>query len=153
MKFALSFPFVLTFLFLARPAWAQDTIALEIKYKGFNTFFIAVANAGLEEKLRAAGPFTVFAPTDDAFRNLPKAQLDALMADKEKLAAVLSHHIVEGKLALADLKPGKLKALDGKELDLQPGKEGVKIGTANIVKPNVKAANGVIHGIDAIQMP
>lgn len=153
MKTIFSFPVLVALLAFALPLQAQKPVARELVTKGFNTLASAVKSAGLEEKLGGPGPFTFFAPTDNAFRNLPKVQLDALLADKEKLAAVLNKHLVSGTHAAADLKVGKLTTLGGTELSLTKVDGKLKVNEAIVVKPDVKASNGVIHGIDTILLP
>jgi uncharacterized surface protein with fasciclin (FAS1) repeats len=125
-----------------------DTVT-ELHKKGFNTLVAAITKTDYLDKV-ASGTYTVLAPTDVAFRDLPKAQLDALLADKEKLTAVLSHHLVEGKVSTADLKAGKVKTLGGSEVSAKVVDGKLKIGAATVVKPDLGATNGVIHGIDKI---
>ena len=130
---------------------AQDVVT-ELLKKGFNTLLAAVAKTEYLEKL-ASGTHTLLAPSDVAFRDLPKAQLDALLADKEKLTAILSHHIIDGKLSSADLKAGKVKTLGGSEVQATVVDGKLKIGAATFVRPDLQATNGVIHGIDKILQP
>lgn len=151
---------VVTSLVFATSVWAQDAkpaavIPTELINKGFNTLQSAVASAGLIETLSAAGPFTFFAPNNAAFKKLPADQLSALLKDKEKLAAVLKNHIVEGKLTSADLKAGKVKTLGGAELDIKVAGGVISVNSAKVVKErkDVAASNGVIHGIDTVLLP
>ena len=104
------------------------------------------------DTLKGPGPFTVFAPTDEAFAKIPKADLDALLADKKKLAAVLTYHVVPGKVMAADVKAGKVKTVQGSELTLSTT-GGVKVDNAKVVSTDVVASNGVIHVIDSVIMP
>lgn len=127
---------------------AQDIIT-ELAKKGFNTLVDAIGKTDLHEKL-ASGSFTLLAPTDNAFRDISKAQLDALMADKEKLTAVLSNHLIEGKLSAAELKSAKPKTLSGTSLEVKSVDGKLKVNGAIVVKPDVPASNGVIHGIDKV---
>ena len=113
----------------------------------------AVTAAGLVDTLKGAGPFTVFAPTNDAFAKIPKADLDALLADKAKLTAVLTHHAIAGKVEAKDVKTGIVTMLDGTDVLLTVGKDGVTIGAAKIVKTDIQASNGVIHVIDTVILP
>ena len=148
---------VTTFVF-ASSVWAQGAkpaapIPDELGYKGFNTLKSAVISAGLSDALSGAGPFTIFAPTDAAFKKMPADKLSALLKDKEKLAAVLKNHVVEGKVASADVKPGKVKTLGGGELNLKVAAGAVTVNDAKVVKKDVAASNGVIHGIDTVLLP
>lgn len=153
---------LVTLLLATVPANAQDPkggrkdptqdLVTELVKKGFNTLLAAVAKTEYLDKL-ANGTHTLLAPSDVAFRDLPKAQLDALLADKEKLTAILSHHIIDGKLSSADLKAGKVKTLGGSEVQATVVDGKLKIGAATIVKPDLQATNGVIHGIDKILQP
>ncbi len=150
---------VVTLLLASVPANAQDAkggrkdptqdLVTELVKKGFNTLLAAVAKTDYLDTL-AKGQHTLLAPTDVAFRDLPKAQLDALLADKEKLTTILSHHIIDGKVSSADLKSGKVKTLGGTEVKATVVDGKLKIGAATIVKPDLQATNGVIHGIDKI---
>jgi uncharacterized surface protein with fasciclin (FAS1) repeats len=94
----------------------------------------------------------VFAPTDAAFAKIPKADLDALLADKAKLTAVLTYHVVPGKVMAADVKAGNVKTVQGSELTGST-MGGVKVDAANVVATDVAASNGVIHVIDTVVMP
>jgi uncharacterized surface protein with fasciclin (FAS1) repeats len=119
----------------------------------FNTLVAAVQKAGLVETLKGKGPFTVFAPTDEAFAKVPKDQLDALLADKEKLTKVLTYHVVPGKVMAADVKAGKAKTVAGNSLTISTDNGGVQIDNANVIKADIGASNGVIHVIDSVVIP
>lgn len=118
----------------------------------FKTLATALQAAGLVDTLKGPGPFTVFAPTDEAFAKIPKAQLDALLADKAKLTAVLTYHVVPGKVLAADVKAGKVKTVQGKELSVTTA-SGVMVNQAKVIKTDIAADNGVIHVIDTVVMP
>ena len=118
----------------------------------FKTLATALTAAGLVDTLKGPGPFTVFAPTDAAFAKIPKAKLDALLKDKEKLTAVLTYHVVPGKVMAADVKAGKFKTVQGSELTVTT-KGGVKVDKAKVTKTDIVADNGVIHVIDTVMMP
>jgi uncharacterized surface protein with fasciclin (FAS1) repeats len=133
-------------------AQAKDIVDTAIGAGDFKTLAIALEKAGLVQTLRGPGPFTVFAPTDAAFAKVPKAQLDALLADKEKLAAVLTYHVVPGKVMASDVKAGKVKTVQGSDLTVSTA-GGVKVDAANVVKTDIAADNGVIHVIDTVVMP
>ena len=133
-------------------AFAQDVVDVAAKAGNFNTLVTAVKAAGLVDTLKGPGPFTVFAPTDAAFAKVPKAKLDALLADKAALTKVLTYHVVPGKVMAADVKPGKVKTVEGQELTVTT-KGGVMVDNAKVVATDVVASNGVIHAIDTVLMP
>jgi uncharacterized surface protein with fasciclin (FAS1) repeats len=113
----------------------------------------AVKAAGLVETLKGEGPFTVFAPTDEAFAKIAKADLDALLADKDKLTAILTYHVVPGKVLAADIvKLDSAKTVQGGTIAISTS-DGVKVDDASVVKTDVMASNGVIHVIDTVIMP
>jgi len=112
-----------------------------------------INEAGLADTLRGPGPFTVFAPTDAAFRKVPKATMDALAADKRQLVAVLSYHVVGGQLNSADIKPGNVKTVNGAELPISRTGDFIGVDQALVTRADVKAANGVIHVIDEVLLP
>ena len=97
-------------------------------------------------------PFTVFAPTDAAFAKIPKAQLDALLADKAKLTSVLTYHVVPGKVMSKDVKAGMVKTVQGSSLTVAT-MGGVKVDNANVTAVDIVADNGVIHVIDTVVLP
>lgn len=133
-------------------AQAKDIVDTAVSAGQFKTLATALQAAGLVETLKGPGPFTVFAPTDEAFAKLPKAQLDALLADKAKLTAVLTYHVVAGKVMAADVKAGKVKTVQGKELTVATA-GGVTVNQAKVTKTDIAADNGVIHVIDTVVMP
>ena len=133
-------------------AFAQDIVDVAAKAGNFNTLVTAVKAAGLVDTLKGPGPFTVFAPTDAAFAKVPKAKLDALLADKAALTKVLTYHVVSGKVMAADVKAGKVKTVEGQELTVTT-KGGVMVDNAKVVATDVAASNGVIHAIDTVLMP
>ncbi|MHB8950584.1 MAG: fasciclin domain-containing protein [Rhodoferax sp.] len=133
-------------------AQAKDIVDTAISAGSFKTLATALTAAGLVDTLKGKGPFTVFAPTDDAFAKIPKADLDALLKDKAKLTAVLTYHVVAGKVMAADVKAGKVKTVQGSELTVTT-MDGVKVNNANVVKTDIVADNGVIHVIDTVVMP
>jgi uncharacterized surface protein with fasciclin (FAS1) repeats len=119
----------------------------------FKTLATALQAAGLVETLKGKGPFTVFAPTDEAFAKIPKADLDALVADKAKLTKVLTYHVVAGKVMAADVvKLKEAKTVEGQMVKIDTS-NGVKIDNARVVKADVEASNGVIHVIDSVLLP
>jgi len=120
----------------------------------FNTLVAAVKAAGLVETLSGEGPFTVFAPTDEAFAAIPKAELESLLADKEALTAVLTYHVVPGRVTAADVSGLRsATTLQGQSVQVKVGQEGVMIDGATVIVADVEATNGVIHVIDRVILP
>ena len=121
----------------------------------FNTLVAAVKAAGLVETLNGKGPFTVFAPTDEAFAKLPAGTVENLLKpeNKEKLVAVLTYHVLPGELMAADVRTTNAKTVNGKKLAIKVHDGKVTVGGANVVKTDIDASNGVIHVIDAVLIP
>lgn len=136
----------------ALAAQAKDIVDTAVAAGQFKTLATALQAAGLVDTLKGKGPFTVFAPTDEAFAKIPKAQLDALLADKAKLTAVLTYHVVPGTVMAKDVKAGKVKTVQGSELTISTT-GGVMVDKAKVVKTDITASNGVIHVIDSVVMP
>ncbi|HKV07403.1 MAG TPA: fasciclin domain-containing protein [Thermoanaerobaculia bacterium] len=137
----------------AAAAKTADIVDTAVAAGSFNTLVTAVKAAGLVDTLKGPGPFTVFAPTDEAFAKLPAGTLDALLKDKEKLKAVLTYHVVPGKVMAADVvKLSSAKTVQGGTLAIDT-RSGVKVGTANVVKTDIATSNGVIHVIDTVLIP
>jgi uncharacterized surface protein with fasciclin (FAS1) repeats len=133
-------------------AQAKDIVDTAVAAGSFKTLATALQAAGLIDTLKGKGPFTVFAPTDEAFAKVPKDQLDALLKDKAKLTAVLTYHVVPGKVMAKDVKAGKVKTVQGAELTLGTT-GGVTVDNAKVVKADIVADNGVIHVIDTVVIP
>ncbi len=133
-------------------AQAKDIVDTAVAAGNFNTLATALKAAGLVDTLKGKGPFTVFAPTDAAFAKVPKADLDALLKDKAKLTAVLTYHVVAGKVLAADVKAGKVKTVQGSEITVTTS-GGVKVDGANVTATDIIADNGVIHVIDSVIIP
>jgi uncharacterized surface protein with fasciclin (FAS1) repeats len=133
-------------------AQAADIVDTAVAAGNFKTLATALQVAGLVDTLKGPGPFTVFAPTDAAFAKVPKAQLDALLADKAKLTAVLTYHVVPGKVMAKDVKAGKVKTVQGSELTLGTA-GGVTVDNAKVTTADIAADNGVIHVIDTVLIP
>ena len=131
----------------------KNIVDTAISAGSFNTLVTAIQKAGLVETLKGKGPFTVFAPTDAAFAKIPKAQLDALLADKAMLTKVLTYHVVAGKVMAADVKAGSVKSVEGENLTITTDNGGVQVDKANVVKTDIVASNGVIHVIDSVMIP
>ncbi|MGE5379243.1 MAG: fasciclin domain-containing protein [Candidatus Saccharibacteria bacterium] len=119
----------------------------------FNILIAAVKAADLEESLSDDGPITFFAPTDEAFNKLPKGTIDNLMRDKEKLVAILTYHIVPGKIMAVDtIKNHSARTINGAIIHIDTC-DGVKVNNANVIHADIPAKNGVIHAIDAVLLP
>ena len=131
---------------------AKDIVDVAAGAGIFKTLAAALGAAGLVDTLKGAGPFTVFAPTDAAFAKIPKADLDALLADKAKLTAVLTYHVVAGKVMAKDVKAGKVKTVQGSELTVGTS-SGVTVDGARVTATDIVASNGVIHVIDSVIIP
>jgi uncharacterized surface protein with fasciclin (FAS1) repeats len=131
---------------------AADIVDTAVGAGSFKTLAVALGAAGLIDTLKGKGPFTVFAPNDAAFAKIPKADLDALLKDKAKLTAVLTYHVVPGKVMVADVKAGKLKTVQGSDLTVTTS-NGVMVNNAKVIKTDIVADNGVIHVIDTVLMP
>jgi len=132
----------------------RDIVDVAAGAGSFNTLIAAVQAAGLEETLRGEGPFTVFAPTDEAFAAIPEADLKALLADREKLRAVLTYHVVPGRMMAGDVIGSReLGTAQGQALSVMAGDDGVMIDAARVVQTDIVASNGVIHVIDKVVLP
>jgi uncharacterized surface protein with fasciclin (FAS1) repeats len=119
----------------------------------FSKLAAAIKTAGLGDALAAKGPFTFFAPTDEAFKKLPQGALDALLKDSSKLKAVLNYHIVSGHLLISDVKPGEVMTLQGSPLTVAVSGTDVRVNGAHVKQSNMVATNGVVHVIDAVILP
>jgi len=139
-----------SFAAMAEPASIVQTAVSAGK---FNTLVAAVKAADLVEALEGEGPFTVFAPSDEAFAKLPAGTVEALLENKEKLTSILLYHVVPGKVMAKDaVKLTSAKTLLGQDLPIAAG-EGVQVGGANVVATDIECTNGVIHVIDSVIMP
>ncbi len=139
-------------LSLTATAADKDIVDTAVAAGSFKTLVTAVQAAGLVETLKSKGPFTVFAPTDEAFAKIPKADLDALLKDKAKLSAVLTYHVVPGVVLAKDVKAGDVVTVQGSKVQITKD-GGVKVNNAKVVSTDVMASNGVIHVIDTVLMP
>ena len=138
--------------FAALSAQAKDIVDTAVGAGTFKTLAAALSAAGLMDTLKGKGPFTVFAPTDEAFAKIPKTQLDALLADKAKLTSVLTYHVVPGKVMAKDVKAGKVKTVQGSDLTVATA-GGVMVDGAKVTATDIVADNGVIHVIDSVVVP
>ncbi len=135
-------------------AATSDIVDTAVAAGNFTTLATALEAAGLIETLKGEGPFTVFAPTDEAFAKVPQATLDALLADPEALAAVLTYHVVAGELdAAAVTAVDSLTTVQGSDVEIVVEGGTAKIGGATITATDIKASNGIIHVIDTVLLP
>jgi len=133
----------------------KNIVEIASENTDFSTLVAGVVAAGLADTLSGPGPFTVFAPTNEAFAKLPAGTLEELLKpeNKEKLAAILTYHVVAGKVMSTDLSNGqKAATVNGQEVTITIG-EGVQVDTATISAADLEASNGVIHVIDSVIMP
>jgi len=120
----------------------------------FTTLVAAIKAAGLVDTLSGTGPFTVFAPTDEAFEKLPQGTVESLLKDREKLTAILTYHVVSGKVMAADVvKMHTAKTVQGQDVTIKVEDGKVLVDNANVVTTDIEATNGVIHVIDTVLMP
>jgi uncharacterized surface protein with fasciclin (FAS1) repeats len=133
----------------------ETVVAIAAGNADFSTLVAAVKAADLAETLSGAGPFTVFAPTNAAFDKLPKGTVEDLLKpeNKAKLAAILTYHVVAGKVMAADVKTGMVKTVQGTDLDVKVSADGVTVNDAKVVKTDIVGSNGVIHVIDTVVLP
>jgi uncharacterized surface protein with fasciclin (FAS1) repeats len=132
---------------------SKNIVDTAIAAGNFATFVAGIKTAGLIDKVTGKGPFTVFAPTDEAFKKLPHGALEALLKDSAKLKAILSYHVVTGHFLAKDLKSGEVMTLQGTALSALVSSSGVQVNGAHVRQADIAAANGVIHGIDTVVMP
>lgn len=144
-----------TFLLLtsASLSFAADIVDTAVSAGNFKTLVSLVQKAGLVETLKGAGPFTVFAPTDEAFAKVPANVLADLGANPEKLKAVLTYHVVAAKVMAADVKSGPATTVNGAKINLKAEGGKVMVNKAHVVKADIACDNGVIHVIDSVILP
>ncbi len=134
-------------------AHSMDIVDTAVNAGNFTTLVAAVEAAGLVETLKGEGPFTVFAPTDEAFAALPEGTVEGLLEDPEALAAILTYHVVPGSVMAADLSDGMTAAtVNGAEVTISVG-DSVMVNDATVTTADIAASNGVIHVIDTVIMP
>ena len=132
-----------------------DIVAVASAAGTFSTLVAAVAAAGLVETLQSAGPFTVFAPNDDAFAKLPEGLVAALLEEENRdtLVKILTYHVVGSKVMAADVTSGDCPTVEGSAIDIQVGDNVVLNNTTNVIGTDIMASNGVIHVIDSVLLP
>ena len=155
-NFAAAAAIAVTGLVASAQAYAADVVDTAVAAGNFKTLVAAVQAAGLVDTLKGQGPFTGFAPTDEAFAKLPAGTVDDLLKpeNKDKLVAILTYHVVPGKVMAADVagKDQMVKTVQGGEIDVN-GKDGVTVNGAKVIQADIVTDNGVIHVIDAVIMP
>lgn len=133
---------------------SKDIVDTAVSAGSFNTLATALKAGDLVETLKGSGPFTVFAPTDEAFAKLPEGTLEALLKDKDKLRAILTYHVVPGKVMAAQVVTiDEAKTVNGKKIKVSKQDDGVQVDKAKVVKTDIVASNGVIHVIDTVLIP
>ena len=139
---------------LAAPAQQDNIVELAVANGNFQTLVAAVQAAGLAETLSGEGPFTVFAPTDEAFAKLPEGTVEALLNDKERLTAILTYHVVAGKVMASDVVGMSSAAtVNGENVSIRVMDGTVMINDATVTATDIEASNGVIHVIDTVILP
>lgn len=132
-----------------------DLVAVATNAGNFSTLLAAATAAGLVETLQSAGPFTVFAPTDEAFAALPAGLVDALLKEENRdaLVKILTYHVLGAEVHAADVVTGDVATVEGSPITIAVGDKVVINGSANVTATDIKASNGVIHVIDAVLVP
>ncbi|MEQ9021822.1 MAG: fasciclin domain-containing protein [Pseudomonadales bacterium] len=155
-RFAVALLAVMPLAFTSISAKAQDIVDTAIAAGDFNTLVAAIQAAGLVDVLKGEGPFTVFAPTDAAFAALPEGTVENLLKpeNKDQLIAVLTYHVVPGKIMSADIvgKTAEVDTVQGSKLSVD-ATSGVKVDNANVISADIETSNGVIHVIDQVVLP
>jgi uncharacterized surface protein with fasciclin (FAS1) repeats len=131
----------------------KNIVDTAIAAGNFTTLVAGIKAAGLTDTLTGKGPFTMFAPTDEAFKKLPAGALDALLKDTAKLKAVLSYHVIPGNVMAQDFKSGEVMTTQGTALSAVVSSSDARVNGAHIRQRDIAASNGVIHDIDAVIMP
>jgi uncharacterized surface protein with fasciclin (FAS1) repeats len=136
-----------------RAAPVMNIVDTTIDAGNFTTLAAGLKAAGLTETLSRKGPFTVFAPTDEAFKKLPTGAVDALLKDSARLKALLNYHVISGHVSVKDMKTGDVMTLQGTPLNAVVSTSEVQVNGAHVKRSDLVATNGVIHAIDAVIMP
>jgi len=160
-RFGLSLAGAAVLMAASLPARAgeKDIVDIAASAGSFKTLVAAVKAAGLVDTLKGPGPFTVFAPTDEAFAKLPKGTLDSLLQpeNRDKLTAILTYHVVPARATAADVKGmksgTKVATANGAKITLRHNSRGVSVNGARVIKADIMASNGVIHVIDRVILP
>ncbi len=131
----------------------KDIVVNAANAGNFVTLSNALKAAGLASTYKGIGPFTFFAPTDDAFKKLPNGALETLLKDKERLVAIINAHVMKGSVLAKDFKAGDSPSIQGDALRLAPSDSGFTVNGARVSRQEIEASNGVIHPIDTLMMP
>lgn len=133
---------------------SEDIVEVASTTEGFSTLVTALGSAGLIETLQGDGPFTVFAPTDDAFAELPDGLLDSLLEpeNEETLQRILTYHVIDAEVLAADVEAGSVETVEGNTIEITTD-DGVMVNQATVVQTDILASNGVIHVIDEVILP
>ena len=149
-----SLALLVTALILATSALAHNVVHIALENDDFSTLLSAVVDANLAGVLSRPGPFTVFAPTDAAFAKIPEATFNAILADQELLATILSYHVVAGDLRAADVVDLRSVAtVQGEPVTITADDMGIRVNDATIIATDIVASNGVVHAVDTVMMP
>lgn len=153
-SFLVSLSAVVFFTFNTLSASAADIVDTAVEAGSFETLVTAVKAADLVDTLKGEGPYTVFAPTDEAFAALPEGTVESLLQpeNKAKLTSILLYHVAAGNVTSDQIQAGPLKSAEGSNLSITVD-EGVKVDNANVVKADIEADNGVIHVVDQVLLP
>lgn len=145
---------MMTVLLFAGPGPKKhDIVDTAVSAGQFNTLVAAVKAAGLVDVLKGDGPFTVFAPTDEAFAKLPKGTIEKLLKDKEALTKILTYHVVSGNVMAKDVvKLSSAKTVQGQSVNIKAN-HGVRINNSKVLKTDISCSNGTIHVIDTVLLP
>jgi uncharacterized surface protein with fasciclin (FAS1) repeats len=131
----------------------KDIVVNAANAGNFVTLTNALKASGLVGTFKGIGPFTFFAPTDDAFRKLPNGAIEALLKDRAKLAAILNAHVISGTVLAQDMQPRESQSLQGAKLTFAEGDSGFTVNGAKVSRQEIESSNGVIHAIDTVMMP
>ncbi len=131
----------------------KDIVVNAANAGNFVTLSNALKAAGLAATYKGIGPFTFFAPTDEAFRKLPNGAIERLLKDKEKLTSMINSHVMKGSVLAKDFKAGASPSIQGDALKLAPSDSGFTVNGARVSRQEIEASNGVIHPIDTVMMP
>lgn len=134
-------------------ALAADIVETAASAGTFKNFVAALKSTDFNETLKNPGPYTVFAPTDEAFSKISKDTWASISQDKTKLEHVLAHHVIPGKVLVKEIKPGKAKTVEGDMMTLTSDNGKVTVNGANVTQSDIEAENGVIHAIDSVILP
>lgn len=130
-----------------------DLVEAALRAGHFSMLCNALKAAALTETVKGSGPFTLFAPTDAAFRKLPRDTMNGLLKDKARLGAILTYHLVPMKLMAKEFTSGDLESVQGEKIKMTVGDDGIRLNNAKIMKTDIEASNGVMHSIDTVLMP